>query len=113
MRPQTAMVYPTTVMNAAPKPEPILNTIHLLSAVLCADCEVISDSTGDVCAVCGSHSLISLSRVLGGSVGEARATIVATDEQQARHGFTLFVNPSASTLSQPSRRWSKPQRLEK
>ena len=100
-------------MNAARKPEPILNTIHLSSAVLCADCEIISDSTGEICAVCGSRSLLSLGRVLGGSIGEARAMMVPTGEQQAHHGFTLFVNPSASTMSRPSRRWSKPEQIGK
>jgi hypothetical protein len=100
-------------MNAAPKSEPTLNTIHLLNAVLCADCEVISDSAGDVCAVCGSRSLLSLGRVLGGSIGEERAVVVPANEKEMRNGFTLLVNSSASSTSRPSRRWSKQQPLEK
>ena len=42
-----------------------VNAINLRNAVLCADCEVISDSPQETCRVCGSHSLLNLSRVLG------------------------------------------------
>jgi hypothetical protein len=100
-------------MDTGPKSEPILNTIHLLSAVLCADCEVISDSASDVCAVCGSRSLLSLGRLLGGSVGEERAVLVPAGEKEMRNLFTLLVNPGASTMLRPSRRWIRPQELEK
>ena len=81
--------------------------------MLCADCEVISDSAGDVCAVCGSRSLLSLGRVLGGSIGEDRAVLVPTGEKELRNKFTLLVNPDTSTSLRPSRRWAKPQQLEK
>jgi hypothetical protein len=50
-------------MDATEKTE--VNAICLQNEVLCADCEVISDSAHDTCLVCGSHSLLSLSRVLG------------------------------------------------
>ena len=53
-----------------------LNTIRLQNAVFCAECEVISDSPHDVCDVCGSRSLVSLSRVLGGPLPEQRAHLV-------------------------------------
>jgi hypothetical protein len=42
-----------------------VNAVRLQQAVLCADCEVISDSPYDTCAICGSRSLLPLSRVLG------------------------------------------------
>jgi hypothetical protein len=42
--------------------------LPLSKAVFCLDCEVISASRGDECAVCKSRSLISLDRVLGGSL---------------------------------------------
>lgn len=54
-----------------------INAICLRDAVLCADCEVISDSTHETCRVCGSHSLLSLSRVLGGTLPVQRAHLVA------------------------------------
>jgi hypothetical protein len=100
-------------MDTGPKPEPILNTIQLLNAVLCADCEVISDSASDVCAVCGSRSLLSLGRVLGGSIGEERAVLLPAGEKELRSVFTLLVNREASTTLRPSRRWIRPQELEK
>ncbi|HEU5453961.1 MAG TPA: hypothetical protein VFU76_18330 [Terriglobales bacterium] len=42
-----------------------LNAVRLQQAVLCAGCDVISDSPHDSCLVCGSRSLLPLSRVLG------------------------------------------------
>jgi hypothetical protein len=47
---------------------PIKNLIRLQSAVLCANCEVISEATNGHCAACGSQALLSLSRILGGSL---------------------------------------------
>jgi hypothetical protein len=40
------------------------NLIPLQQAVLCANCEVISDSKNGHCIVCGSPSLLNLARVL-------------------------------------------------
>jgi hypothetical protein len=53
-----------------------VNAICLQNAVLCADCEVISDSAHETCRVCGSRSLLSLSRVLGGTLPVQRAQLV-------------------------------------
>lgn len=44
-----------------------LNLVPLQNAVLCANCEVVSDSRNGHCMVCGSPSLMNLSRVLSGS----------------------------------------------
>ncbi len=41
-----------------------VNLITLHSAVLCANCDVISESRNGHCVACGSPSLINLSRVL-------------------------------------------------
>jgi hypothetical protein len=100
-------------MVAKQNTEAALNTISLLNAVLCADCEVISDSDGEVCAVCGSRSLLSLGRVLGGSIGDERAVLVPAGEKELRKMFTLLVNREASTTLRPSRRWTRPQQVEK
>jgi len=48
--------------------EALRTTVPLLNAVLCVDCETISKSPHDACTVCGSHSLISLFRMFGGSL---------------------------------------------
>lgn len=42
------------------------NLIRLQSAVLCANCEVVSEGTNGQCAACGSQALLNLSRILGG-----------------------------------------------
>jgi len=42
--------------------------LPLLNAVFCLDCEVISSSRGDECRACKSRSLVSLARMLGGSL---------------------------------------------
>jgi hypothetical protein len=44
------------------------NLVHLQKAVLCANCEVISEGLNAHCAACGSQSLLSLSRVLGSTM---------------------------------------------
>ena len=84
--------------------EPILSSVPLLEAVLCADCEIISNSVGDRCEICGSCSLLSLGRVLGGSIAGERATLVDVDPTQLRNGFTVLVNPNAASGLQPQRR---------
>jgi hypothetical protein len=42
--------------------------LPLSSAVFCLDCEVISNSRSDECAHCQSRSIMSLDRILGGSL---------------------------------------------
>ena len=44
------------------------NLVRLQKAVLCANCEVISEGLNDHCACCGSQSLLSLNTVLGGEI---------------------------------------------
>lgn len=53
-----------------------VNAICLKSAVLCADCDVVSDSPHDYCLVCGSRSLFNISRLLGGMLPRERAKVV-------------------------------------
>jgi hypothetical protein len=42
-----------------------VNAVRLQSAVLCPNCDVVSDSPHDTCSICGSRSLLPLARVLG------------------------------------------------
>jgi hypothetical protein len=81
-----------------------LSSVSLLEAVLCADCEIISNSVGDRCEICGSRSLLSLGRLLGGSIEGQRAVLVQVDLQTPRNGFTVLVNPAASKMLQQRRR---------
>lgn len=53
-----------------------LNFVSLETAVLCADCEIITDSHGGRCRVCDGSALLSLSRVLGGPLGTERAVLL-------------------------------------
>ena len=53
-----------------------LNSIPLRNAVLCAECDVVSDSPHDHCLVCGSRSLFNISRLLGGMLPSRRATLI-------------------------------------
>jgi len=47
--------------------------LTLWNAVFCLDCEIISSSRGNECPACRSRSLVSLSRMLGGSLLARRA----------------------------------------
>jgi hypothetical protein len=42
--------------------------VPLWNAVFCMDCEVISNTRFDECPSCKGHSLVSLARMLGGSL---------------------------------------------
>jgi len=85
-------------------PQPLLISLALENAVLCADCEIISDSAGEVCGACGSRSLLSLGRVLGGTIGSERARIVDEDPERLRGGFTVLVSAGAHATLMRRRR---------
>ena len=53
-----------------------LNSISLQNAVLCAECDFVSDSPHDHCLVCGSRSLFNISRLLGGMLPSQRAKLI-------------------------------------
>jgi hypothetical protein len=70
--------------------------LPLWNAVFCLDCEFISGSRGDECAACKSRSLVSLARMLGGSLLAHRAQhfqelfdITITVELQEMHAKDL------------------------
>lgn len=58
----------------------VLNAVRLENAVLCAECDVLSDSPHDVCMVCGSQSLFNVARIFGGNLPHERASLVAREE---------------------------------
>ena len=55
-------------MFAETRNQPEAEVVPLGDAVLCLDCEVISNSRCDECPACKSRSLVSLARMLGGSL---------------------------------------------
>jgi len=47
---------------------PEASTLPLWNAVFCFDCEAISSNSGDECPSCKGRSIVSLARILGGSL---------------------------------------------
>lgn len=56
-----------------------LNAVALQNAVLCAECDVVSDSPHDQCLVCGSRSLFNIARMFGGNLPENRAALIPSE----------------------------------
>src|SRR5215469_16272735 len=58
--------------------------VHFLSlptAIFCVQCELISANSTTCCLACGSKAVLSLSRLLGGSLRrQARARVIHDDE---------------------------------
>src|SRR5579863_10517918 len=67
----------------------ILNAVPLKNAVLCAECDVVSDSPHDVCMVCGSHSLFNVARFFGGNLPRKRAELIAQQSIEAPREIVL------------------------
>jgi hypothetical protein len=57
--------------------------LPLWNAVFCLDCEVIANSRGNQCPVCNGRSLVSLARILGGSLFAHREQ----RSQEGEHGL--------------------------
>src|SRR6267378_4011001 len=56
-----------------------VNFLALQTAVFCVGCELISKNGSSTCLACGSQALLSLSRVLGGSLRNQQTAHVITD----------------------------------
>jgi hypothetical protein len=54
------------------------NLVRLHKAVLCANCEVVSEGLNGHCDGCGSQSLLRLSTVLGGTIDSKLSVVFAT-----------------------------------
>lgn len=61
-----------------------LNFVSLQTAVLCVDCEIITENHGGTCRICGGRALLSLDRVFGGPLGETRAVLLDPAEVDAK-----------------------------
>lgn len=80
-----------------------LKVVPLQDAVLCVDCEAISNSPQETCLVCGSRSLVSLSRVLGGCLPAVRAKLIERPLYDSTNPDTLMMMPSFAS-HQPRQR---------
>jgi len=56
------------------------NLVRLQKALLCANCEVISEGLNGHCAGCGSESLLSLRTILGEMIEPERSSGLATSQ---------------------------------
>ncbi len=58
-----------------------VNFVPLQSATFCVQCELISSNSRPYCLACGSHALIGLSRMLGGSLRHQQTAHLITDSE--------------------------------
>jgi hypothetical protein len=76
-------------MNAGAHPDEGLSAVSLHNAVFCVDCETVSNSQHDACGVCGSHSLISLFRMLGGTLRSQKPQSTPDQARTAKYNLEL------------------------
>jgi GAF domain-containing protein len=60
------------------------NFLRLQTAVFCAECELLSENNTPYCLACGSQAVLSLSRVLGGSLREQPTARLIADAELDR-----------------------------
>jgi hypothetical protein len=77
----------------SPQRPRFLNSVPLQNAVLCAECDVVSDSPHDICLVCGSRSLFNIARIFGGKLPQERANLIAQGEVRSREVVLTFPKP--------------------
>jgi hypothetical protein len=76
----------------SPQRPRFLNSVPLQNAVLCAECDVVSDSPHDICLVCGSRSLFNIARIFGGKLPQERTNLI-TDQDEARSREVVLTFP--------------------
>jgi hypothetical protein len=83
------------MVESAPERGRVLNAVALQNAVLCAECDVVSDSPHDQCLVCGSRSLFNIARLFGGNLPKKRARLIAREpiEITSRDVVLTFPKP--------------------
>ena len=64
--------------------------IPLREAVLCVDCEMVSNSTQGHCLACGSHALMNIAAALGGRLRDAsQPDAESMGQRQGARIFTI------------------------
>jgi GAF domain-containing protein len=77
------------------------NFVSLQSAVFCVQCELLSDNNTTRCLACGSAAVLSLSRVLGGSLrGQPTAHLIADAELDRLVRSLLYTVPQVAEAEQ-------------
>ncbi len=90
-----------------------VNFVPLQSATFCVQCELISTNNKPCCLACGSHAVIGLSRVLGGSLLQQQTAHLITDcelNNLVRDLLRTVPDPLAISDSSESRMPSLAQR---
>ncbi|MFZ0308528.1 MAG: hypothetical protein WAL89_10150 [Candidatus Sulfotelmatobacter sp.] len=72
-----------------PERSRVPNAVALQNAVLCAECDVVSDSPNDRCLVCGSSSLFNIARMFGGNLPKDRAALVPSETVEVHREIVL------------------------
>ena len=85
-------------VEGVPEKGRVLNAVALQNAVLCAECDVVSDSPHDQCLVCGSRSLFNIARMFGGNLPNERASLIASEVLEATHRETVLSFPGRHRL---------------
>ncbi len=71
-----------------------VNFVSLQTAIFCVQCELLSDNNTPRCLACGSLAVLSLSRVLGGSLrGQQTAHLIADAELDRLVRSLLYTVP--------------------
>jgi putative methionine-R-sulfoxide reductase with GAF domain len=74
-----------------------VNFVSLQTAVFCVQCELLSDNNTPRCLACGSGAVLSLSRVLGGSLrGQQTTHLIADAELDRLVRSLLYTVPSVA-----------------
>jgi len=74
-----------------------VNFVSLQSAVFCVQCELLSENNTPRCLACGSGAVLSLARVLGGSLrGQQTAHLIADVELDRLVRSLLYTVPQAT-----------------
>ncbi len=74
-----------------------VNFLALQSAVFCVQCELLSENNTPRCLACGSRAVLSLSRVLGGSLlGQQTAHLIADAELDRLVRSLLYTVPQVA-----------------
>jgi putative methionine-R-sulfoxide reductase with GAF domain len=75
-----------------------ISFLTLQTAVFCVECELISKNNTSCCMACGSRAVLSLSRVLGGSLrGQQRAHLIADAELDRLVRELIHTVPAAAS----------------
>jgi GAF domain-containing protein len=76
-----------------------INFLSLQTATFCVECELISENNTPCCLSCGSQAVLSLSRVLGGSLRGEQTAHVIEDAELDRLVRELLRTVPTSVLS--------------